>query len=66
MEAHHPDTDPDAAELVTLVAEGYSAAEALDYWAVDVLGYTAADWARVRGVTRGAVGQNIREVRDRR
>lgn len=54
---------PDAAALIELVGE-HSAAEALDYWAVDVVGYSAADWARVRGVTRGAVGQNVRAVRE--
>ena len=53
-------------QLIELVEEGWSPAEALDYWAVEIVGYRAAEWARTRDRTRGAVGQNVRAVRDER
>jgi len=52
-------------EILTMVAErGLSAAEAVDYHAVDVAGHTQKAWASERGLDgHQSVGRNVREAR---
>lgn len=53
--------DEDAQEeLATLVRDGLSAAEALDYWMVEMRGWTAVGWAEERGTSHQAVSKNVR------
>jgi len=52
-------------EILTMVAErGLSAAEAVDYLAVDVAGHTQKAWSSKRGLDgHQSVGRNVREAR---
>jgi len=52
-------------EILTMVAErGLSAAEAVDYHAVDVAGHTQKAWSSERGLDgHQSVGRNVREAR---
>lgn len=46
--------------LVSLLRDGLSPAEAVDYIATTDDGYSQAEWGRVRGVGRKAVHKNVR------
>jgi hypothetical protein len=46
-----------------MVENGASAAEALDYYMVEIKGMTQTEWARERGVDQSAVSKNVKEAK---
>jgi len=51
-------------ELSMLVADGgLSAAEAVDYWMVDVRGRSASNWSESRHTSPQAISENVRKAR---
>jgi len=54
----------DRDEIAALVERGLSAAEALDFWMVEMNdGFTASSWSDKRGVSHQAVSENVRKAR---
>ena len=50
-------------EIAALVDGGLSAAEAIDYWVVQMNdGYTVSSWSDTRGVSHQAVSENVRKA----
>lgn len=47
-----------------LLANGCSPAEAVDYWGVEIRGFTQEDWADRRGVTQGTVQGNLEGAKE--
>lgn len=53
-------------ELSMLVSDGgLSAAEALDFWIVEIRGQTGSEWAALRGTSHQAVNKNVRNARQK-
>lgn len=53
-------------ELSELVSEGgLSAAEALDYWMVEIRGRTSSEWAEYRRASHQAISKNVRKAREK-
>lgn len=58
--------ESDGFEYVThLLKEGLSAAEAVDYYAVEECGYSQLEWAETRGTSQQAVSKNIRQAKEK-
>lgn len=55
-----PNTSNDAAEEIAFLIRQHTAARGIDLWAVDVIGYSAAEWARMTGRDRSTVARNVR------
>lgn len=52
-------------ELRRAISEGLSPAEALDYTANILGGYSQSEWADIRGVERQAVTKNVQRAREK-
>jgi hypothetical protein len=48
-----------------LIEEGLSPAEALDYWMVEVMNETQANWASHRNKTRQAISKNVQSAKSK-
>lgn len=51
--------DPDVAEELAACIRRYTAARGVDVWAVDIKGYTPAEWAETTDRNRRTVYRNI-------
>jgi DNA-directed RNA polymerase specialized sigma24 family protein len=52
-------------DFEALFSQGLSPAEAVDYWATKVAGYTYREWSEVRQKSRNAVQSNVKRAREK-
>lgn len=52
-------------DVLKLLEDGLSPAEAVDYYAVIVEGMTQTEWARKRGIAQGSVSENISKAQEK-
>lgn len=57
--------DKEESEITMLVEQDLSAAEALDFWMVEMRGLSATEVGKRRGVSHQAVSENVRKARDK-
>lgn len=57
------DSEPDLRRLALLIEET-SAAQGVDYYAVEVCGKSATEWAGMTGRDRSTVSRNVRRASD--
>jgi len=57
------DTDDDVVTLAGMIRDS-TAARGVDWWAVEVKGYSATEWAGLTGRDESTVARNVRRARD--
>jgi hypothetical protein len=57
------DTDEDTVTLAGMIRDS-TAARGVDWWAIEVKGYSATDWADLTGRDESTVARNVRRARD--
>jgi len=55
-------TDDDTATLAGMIRDS-TAARGVDWWAIEVKGYSATEWAEATGRSQSTVARNVRRAR---
>ena len=54
----------DDTKIIDLASSSLSPAQAVDYLAVEEIGHSQAEWARMRDITPQAVSKNLAQARE--
>jgi len=57
------DTNDDVTTLAGMIRDS-TAARGVDWWAVEVKGYSATEWADLTGRSQSTVARNVRRARE--